>query len=110
VSNSVAKIKQRRKADDQSAITFAAVKCRAMPVVSMPIPISGRNMLWRRIVIDAICSDPQTPLSGFRVSNQSKSLWSGQLPLHRFKVTATDFAELSQWVIPSYGSRAYFFG
>jgi pimeloyl-ACP methyl ester carboxylesterase len=30
-----------------------------MPVVSMPIPISGRNMLWRRIVIDAIRSDPQ---------------------------------------------------
>jgi homoserine O-acetyltransferase len=30
-----------------------------MPVVSMPIPISGRNMLWRRIVIDAIPSDPQ---------------------------------------------------
>jgi homoserine O-acetyltransferase len=30
-----------------------------MPVVSMPIPISGRNMLWHRIVIDAIRSDPQ---------------------------------------------------
>jgi homoserine O-acetyltransferase len=30
-----------------------------MPVVSMPIPISGRNMLWRRIVVDAIRSDPQ---------------------------------------------------
>jgi homoserine O-acetyltransferase/O-succinyltransferase len=30
-----------------------------MPVVSMPIPISGGNMLWRRIVIDAIRSDPQ---------------------------------------------------
>jgi homoserine O-acetyltransferase/O-succinyltransferase len=30
-----------------------------MPVVSMPIPISGRNMLWRRIVINAIRSDPQ---------------------------------------------------
>jgi homoserine O-acetyltransferase/O-succinyltransferase len=30
-----------------------------MPVVSMPIPISGRNILWRRIVIDAIHSDPQ---------------------------------------------------
>jgi homoserine O-acetyltransferase len=30
-----------------------------MPVVSMPIPISGRNMLWRRMVIDAIRSDPQ---------------------------------------------------
>ena len=32
-----------------------------MPVVSMPIPISGRNMLWRRAdaVIDAIRSDPR---------------------------------------------------
>jgi len=30
-----------------------------MPVVSMPTPVSGRNMLWRRIVIDAIRSDPQ---------------------------------------------------
>ena len=30
-----------------------------MPVVSQPIPISGRNILWRRIVIDAIESDPQ---------------------------------------------------
>jgi homoserine O-acetyltransferase/O-succinyltransferase len=30
-----------------------------MPVVSLPIPISGRNMLWRRIVIDAIRSDPE---------------------------------------------------
>jgi homoserine O-acetyltransferase/O-succinyltransferase len=30
-----------------------------MPVVSMPIPISGRNMFWRRIVIDSIRSDPQ---------------------------------------------------
>ena len=30
-----------------------------MPVVSMPIPISGRNMLWRRMVIGAIRSDPQ---------------------------------------------------
>jgi homoserine O-acetyltransferase len=30
-----------------------------MPVVSVPMPISGRNLLWRRIVIDAIRSDPQ---------------------------------------------------
>ena len=29
-----------------------------MPVVSMPIPVSGRNLLWRRIVINAIESDP----------------------------------------------------
>jgi len=29
-----------------------------MPVVSLPIPISGRNLLWRRMVIDDIRSDP----------------------------------------------------
>jgi homoserine O-acetyltransferase/O-succinyltransferase len=29
-----------------------------MPVVSLPISVSGRNLLWRRMVIDAIRSDP----------------------------------------------------
>jgi homoserine O-acetyltransferase len=29
-----------------------------MPVVSLPIKVSGRNLLWRRIVIDDIRSDP----------------------------------------------------
>lgn len=49
-----------------------------MPVVSLPITVSGRNLLWRRMVIDAIRSDPdwkngdytQTPrgwIDGFRV-------------------------------------------
>jgi homoserine O-acetyltransferase/O-succinyltransferase len=49
-----------------------------MPVVSLPITVSGRNLLWRRMVIDAIRSDPdwnngnyaQTPrgwIYGFRV-------------------------------------------
>jgi len=28
-----------------------------MPVVSLPIPVSGRNLLWRRMVIDTIQSD-----------------------------------------------------
>lgn len=30
-----------------------------MPVVSFPIKVSGRNLLWRKIVIDAILSDPE---------------------------------------------------
>jgi homoserine O-acetyltransferase/O-succinyltransferase len=30
-----------------------------MPVVSLPIKISGRNLLWRRMVIDDIRSDPE---------------------------------------------------
>src|ERR1700741_2802613 len=29
-----------------------------MPVVSLPTKVSGRNLLWRRLVIDAIRSDP----------------------------------------------------
>ena len=29
-----------------------------MPVVSLPIPVSGRNLLWRRMVIDTIRADP----------------------------------------------------
>lgn len=29
-----------------------------MPVVSLPIPVSGRNLLWRRMVIDTIRCDP----------------------------------------------------
>jgi homoserine O-acetyltransferase len=29
-----------------------------MPVVSLPIKVSGRNLLWRRMVIDEIRSDP----------------------------------------------------
>src|SRR5580693_6494177 len=30
-----------------------------MPVVSLPIPISGRNMLWRRMAMDYIQGDPE---------------------------------------------------
>jgi len=29
-----------------------------MPLASLPIQISGRNRAWRRMIIDAICSDP----------------------------------------------------
>jgi homoserine O-acetyltransferase len=30
-----------------------------MPVVSLPMPVSGRNLLWRRMVIDDIRSEPE---------------------------------------------------
>jgi homoserine O-acetyltransferase len=49
-----------------------------MPVVSMPIPISGRNMLWRRIVIDAIRSDPQWKGGKYTSPPQS---WLNAFPL-----------------------------
>jgi homoserine O-acetyltransferase/O-succinyltransferase len=51
-----------------------------MPVVSMPIPISGRNMLWRRIVIDAIRSDPQWNGGNYTSPPQG---WLNAFPLMR---------------------------
>jgi homoserine O-acetyltransferase len=51
-----------------------------MPVVSMPIPISGRNMLWRRIVIDAIRSDPQWNGGNYTSPPQR---WLNAFPLMR---------------------------
>ena len=51
-----------------------------MPVVSMPIPISGRNMLWRRIVIDAIRSDPQWNSGNYTSPPQG---WLNAFPLMR---------------------------
>jgi len=51
-----------------------------MPVVSMPIPISGRNMLWRRIVIHAIRSDPQWNGGNYTSPPQG---WLNAFPLMR---------------------------
>ena len=51
-----------------------------MPVVSMPIPISGRNMLWRRMVIDAIHSDPQWNGGNYTSPPQG---WLNAFPLMR---------------------------
>ena len=51
-----------------------------MPVVSMPIPISGRNMLWRRIVIDSIRSDPQWNGGNYTSPPQG---WLNAFPLMR---------------------------
>lgn len=39
-----------------------------MPIVSLPAPVSGRNLLWRRIVIDSIRNDPAW--SGGNYTNQ----------------------------------------
>src|SRR3984893_12849023 len=51
-----------------------------MPVVSMPIPITGRNVLWRRTVIDAIRSDPQWNGGNYTSPPQG---WLNAFPLMR---------------------------
>jgi homoserine O-acetyltransferase len=42
----------------QYAEAFPDEVAGVMPVVSFPIKVSGRNLLWRRMVIDDIRSDP----------------------------------------------------
>jgi len=43
----------------QWAEAYPTMMDGVMPVVSLPTKVSGRNLLWRRMVIDAIRSDPQ---------------------------------------------------
>lgn len=43
----------------QWAETYPDMMDGVMPVVSLPISVSGRNLLWRRMVIDSIRSDPE---------------------------------------------------
>jgi homoserine O-acetyltransferase len=64
----------------QWAEAYPDVMDGIMPVVSMPIPISGRNMLWRRIVIDAIRSDPQWDGGNYTSPSQG---WLNAFPLMR---------------------------
>lgn len=42
-----------------------------LPLASVPVQISGRNRVWRRIVIDAIRNDPQWKGGDYRVQPQS---------------------------------------
>jgi homoserine O-acetyltransferase/O-succinyltransferase len=43
----------------QWAETYPDMMDGVMPVVSLPSSVSGRNLLWRRMVIEAIRSDPE---------------------------------------------------
>ncbi|MDB5610159.1 MAG: alpha/beta hydrolase family protein [Bradyrhizobium sp.] len=43
----------------QYAEAYPDAVAGVMPVVSFPIKVSGRNLLWRRMVIDDIRSDPE---------------------------------------------------
>lgn len=43
----------------QWAESYPDAMDRVMPVVSLPIKVSGRNLVWRRLVIDMIRSDPE---------------------------------------------------
>jgi homoserine O-acetyltransferase/O-succinyltransferase len=66
-----------------------------MPLASVPTQISGRNRMWRKIVIDAIRTDPQwkdgeyeTQPHGVRTAAQVLALMSGN-PVSRQKAAPT---------------------
>jgi homoserine O-acetyltransferase len=66
-----------------------------MPLASLPAQISGRNRVWRRIIIDAIRNDPQwlqgnysTQPQGLRTAQQMLYLM-GSNPLQRQQLMPT---------------------
>ena len=50
-----------------------------MPLGSLPVQISGRNRVWRRVIIDAIRNDPEW--NGGNYTTQPQSLKTAQLML-----------------------------
>jgi homoserine O-acetyltransferase/O-succinyltransferase len=50
-----------------------------MPLGSLPVQISGRNRIWRRVIIDAIRNDPEW--NGGNYTTQPQSLRTAQLML-----------------------------
>lgn len=66
-----------------------------MPLACLPVQIAGRNRMWRRMIIDAINSDPAwqggeyhtPPLAGLRtaadllmIAGSAPALWQSQYP------------------------------
>jgi homoserine O-acetyltransferase len=52
-----------------------------MPLASLPVQISGRNRVWRRVVIDAIRNDPQWRGGNYSAQPQSLRLANEMLYL-----------------------------
>lgn len=42
----------------QWAVAYPDMMDGVMPVVSLPIRVSGRNLLWRRMIVDSVRADP----------------------------------------------------
>ncbi|WP_336983719.1 MULTISPECIES: alpha/beta fold hydrolase [unclassified Cedecea] len=42
----------------QWAVAYPNMMDGIMPVVSLPIKVSGRNLLWRRMIVDSVRADP----------------------------------------------------
>jgi len=51
-----------------------------VPVACLPAPVSGRNMLWRELILQAIRTDPGWRGGDYGVQ---PTLWAGAWPLFR---------------------------
>jgi homoserine O-acetyltransferase len=67
-----------------------------MPVVSLPTKVSGRNLLWRRMIIDAIRSDPD-----WQGGNYSKRLGSFALACEILRLMIDGVPRLQAVVLDS---------
>ncbi len=55
-----------------------------VPVACQPAPVSGRNMMWRELILQAIASDPGFHGGGYDVQ---PTLWAGIWPLFRIQTS-----------------------
>ncbi len=55
-----------------------------VPVACQPVPVSGRNMMWRELILQAIANDPGFNGGGYDVQ---PTLWAGIWPLFRIQTS-----------------------
>jgi homoserine O-acetyltransferase len=87
----------------QWAETYPDAVDGIMPVVSLPIRISGRNLLWRRMVVDAIRTDPEWENGNY---SHPPSGWINSFPMFRMmldgvphlQATITDASSAERFV------------
>ena len=86
----------------QWAVAFPDAMDAIMPIASLPAKISGRNLLWRRMVIDAIRSDPAWNNGHYEEPPQ------GWLRAHAIHRMMTDSVRHLQSIIPDIDAAGQF--
>jgi homoserine O-acetyltransferase len=84
--------------------TYPLAMDAMMPLACAPVPIIGRNRLWRRMVIDAIENDPawrggdytSEPLAGLRAAEDIQII-AGSAP-QQLQKSLTDQAEVDKYL------------
>ena len=61
-----------------------------MPIACLPAPITGRNLLWRRIIVDSIKADPAWSQGNYTAQPHG---WTSMLPVFRLLIDSPQSLE-----------------